>query len=67
MIVEKMAICDFYASVYMETTSLKTTLSDTSRERLRHTLDSALPELYAAILVFSVKVQVYFSPSTNGK
>ncbi|KAF8417386.1 hypothetical protein EV426DRAFT_376156 [Tirmania nivea] len=65
MIIEKMAICDFYASIYMGTSSPKITLSVTSTERLRHTLDSALPELYASILVFSVKAQVYFSPSTN--
>ena len=67
IIVEETASCDFYTGVYMDTTSLNMTLSVTSREKLHRTLGSALPELYAAILVLLAKLQIYLSPSTTRK
>ena len=38
-----------------------------STHDLQQRLGSALPELYAAILVFSVKARQYFDPSNTGK
>jgi len=65
-LVAKMAVCEFYSSVYGET--LKTELSSTQLTNdLRKTLDLALPEFYAAVLVFSVKARQYLVPSNGGK
>jgi len=67
-IIAKMAICEFYANVYLETTQTGFTLSnDQMTYSLQHSLDSALPEFYAAVLVFSVKARQYFGPSNTGK
>jgi len=67
-IVAKMAICEFYANVYAETMQVGFTLSrDRMTHSLQQSLDSALPEFCAAILVFSVKARQYFDPSNTGK
>jgi len=67
-IVAKMAICEFYANVYMETMGAGIALSsDQMTHSLQQSLDSALPELYASVLVFSVKARQYFDPSNTGK
>ena len=58
MLVEKIAICDFYAEIYIEI-ALPSRSTDNSL-RLQRMLDSALPELYAAVIVFSVKARSYF-------
>ncbi|KAF8543709.1 hypothetical protein BDD12DRAFT_801858 [Trichophaea hybrida] len=50
-ILTKMAACEFYASLYAES--------------LQENLGSALPEFYAAVLVFSVKAKGYFAPPTT--
>ena len=64
-IVVKMAICEFYTNVYVE---MGITLSsDQMTHSLQQSLDSALPELYAAVLVFSVKARQYFDPSNTGR
>ena len=66
-IVAKMAICEFYANVYMETMQAGHVLSSDQMTRsLQQSLDSALPEFYAAVLVFSVKARQYFAPSNTG-
>ena len=66
--VAKVAICEFYANVYAETLGTGITLSSDHMTRsLQQNLDSALPELYAAVLVFSVKARQYFDPSNTGK
>ena len=49
-IVAKMAICEFYANVYAETGIALS--SDQMTSRLQQSLDTALPEFYAAVLVF---------------
>ena len=36
-------------------------------DNLRKSLESALPEFYASVLVFSVKARLYFDPSTSSK
>ena len=41
--------------------------SDQMTDSLQQSLDSALPEFYAAVLVFSVKARQYFAPSNTGK
>ena len=63
-IVAKMAICEFYANVYAETGIALS--SDQMTCRLQQSLDSALPEFYAAVLVFSAKARQYFDPSNSG-
>lgn len=60
-LLEKLAICEFYSSIYYEV-SLSSTSRTTSLE-LQRMLDSALPELYAAVDVFSVKARTYFEAS----
>ncbi|KAI5804812.1 hypothetical protein DFH27DRAFT_386729 [Peziza echinospora] len=65
LIAEKMAICEFYASVYEETRRSRIDISSAAATKLQRTLDSSLPELYAAVLVFSVKGHQYFSSSTS--
>ena len=66
-IVSKMAICEFYANVYVETMQMGLSLaSDQMTHRLQQSLDSALPEFYAAVLVFTAKACQYFNPSNTG-
>ena len=50
-LLDKLAICEFYASIY---TGVALT------PKLQSMLDSALPEFYAAIIVFAVKAHTYF-------
>lgn len=57
-ILEKMFICEFYSGIF-NNVSLASE-STASNSPLRSMLDSALPELYAAVLVFSVKARTYF-------
>jgi len=67
-LVAKMAICEFYANVYVEAMQMGATLcSDKMTNSLQRSLDLALPEFYAAVLVFSVKARQYFDPSNTGK
>jgi hypothetical protein len=65
-ILTKMAACEFYAGLYAE--SLHVTLnSERTTLAFEESLDSALPEFYAAVLVFSVKAKGYFAPKTAGE
>ena len=50
-LLEKMYICEFYAGIYFEVLL---------PPQLRGKLDSALPEFYAAVIVFSMKARAYF-------
>ena len=52
-LVEKMAICEFYAGIYIG-------VSLPSHSTVNSVLNSALPELYAAVIVFAVKARTYF-------
>jgi len=65
-IITKMADCEFYACMYAE--FLQVTLSThQTTQSFKQSLDSALPEFYAAVLVFSVKVKGYFASTTAAK
>jgi len=57
-IVEKMALAEFYAGIYV---GVPLHASTPNSLALRNTLDLALPELYAAVIVFSIKVREYFN------
>ena len=58
MLLENLSICEFYASIYVgvELPSRSTMNS----LRLENMLESAIPELYAAVIVFAVKGRTYF-------
>lgn len=56
-IVEKIALAEFYASIYV---GVPLHASTPNSPALRNTLDLALPELYATVIVFSIKAREYF-------
>jgi len=56
-IMDKMAVSAFYAGIYTGV-GLHTAMGDTGK--LKEVLDMALPELYAAVIVFAVKARQYF-------
>jgi len=56
-IMDKMAVSAFYAGVYTGVGS-DTAMGDTGK--LHDILDMALPELYAAVIVFAIKARQYF-------
>ena len=65
-VVTNMAESQFYASVYVG--SLKMDLdSHETTEALRKSMKSALPEFYAAVLVFSTRAKGYFLPVGSGE
>ena len=65
-IIVKMAECEFYTSIYAE--SLQVTLSThQTTQSFEESSYSALPEFYAAVVVFSVKVKTYFASTAVGK
>ena len=57
-LLENLSICEFYAGIYngvlLHSESTENTLL------LKEKLESALPQLYAAVIVFSVKAITYF-------
>jgi len=57
-LLEKMSICEFYAGIYLGVPLSPWPVP--SSQQLQIMLDSALPELYAAVIVFTVKARVYF-------
>lgn len=57
-LLEKMSICEFYAGIYNGVSLLPQ--STANHLKLQSMLDTALPELYAAVVVFSVKARSYF-------
>ncbi|PVF92909.1 hypothetical protein CPB86DRAFT_877537 [Serendipita vermifera] len=61
-----MANCEFYASIFKDTLNKQFDHSETS-DAWEKQLERALPEFYAAILVFSIKVKRYFIPSAIGR
>jgi hypothetical protein len=61
-----MANCEFYASIFMDSLNRYSTTPETCAAWERQ-LERALPEFYAAIIVFSIKAKGYFMPSTIGK
>ncbi|RPB18291.1 hypothetical protein L211DRAFT_831763 [Terfezia boudieri ATCC MYA-4762] len=57
-LLEKMTICEFYAGIYI---GVPLTSGSAANSLLRQLmLESALPELYAAVIVFTVKARAYF-------
>ena len=61
-----MAESQFYASIYAG--SLQMDLdSNGTMEAFRKSMKSALPEFYAAVLVFSTKAKGYFLPLGSGE
>lgn len=54
-LLEKMSISEFYTGIYVGVP-----LSTANSQQLQGMLDSALPELYAAVVVFAVKARSYF-------
>jgi hypothetical protein len=60
-----MANCEFYASVFADSLNRHFTSPETSAAWGRQ-LQRALPEFYAAVVVFSIKAKSYFKPSTLG-
>lgn len=54
-LLEKMSISEFYTEIYVGVP-----LSTVNSQQLQGMLDSALPELYAAVIVFAVKARSYF-------
>ena len=57
-LLEKMSICEVYAGVYFGVPLRSQSTANSLR--LQTILDSALPELYAAVIIFSVKAHTYF-------
>ena len=65
-VVTNMAESQFYASVYVG--SLQMDLdSHGATEAFRKSMNSALPEFYAAVLVFSTRAKGYFLPLGSGE
>ncbi|PVF92433.1 hypothetical protein CPB86DRAFT_829994 [Serendipita vermifera] len=60
MIAVSMANCEFYASIFRDTFNRRFTGQETSTGWEKQ-LETALPEFYASVLVFSVKVKGYFT------
>ena len=58
MLLEKMAICELYAEMYVGV-SLPSQPTGNSQQ-LQSIVHSALPELYAVVIVFAVKACTYF-------
>ena len=52
-LVEKVTICELYAGIYIR-------VPFPSQSKVNDILDSALPELYATVIVFTVKARTYF-------
>ena len=57
-LLEKVFICEFYAGIYIGVPL--SSRSTASGQQLQSMQDFGLPELYAAIIVFSVKAHTYF-------
>ena len=57
-LLEKMSICLFYAEIYIGIPL--PSRSTANSLQIQSILDSALPELYAAVIVFVVKACSYF-------
>lgn len=55
MLLEKMAICELYAEMYVGPSQ-----PTGNSQQLQSIVHSALPELYAVVIVFAVKACTYF-------
>ena len=59
-LLEKMSICEFYSGIFNGVPLPSPSQSTANSSQLQSMLGSALPELYAAVIVFSVKARTYF-------
>jgi hypothetical protein len=66
IIAVSMANCEFYASIFADALNRHFTNPETCASWEKQ-LETALPEFYAAILVFSIKVRGYLTPSNIGE
>ena len=57
-LLEKISMCEFYSGIYNGVTLPSPSTENSSQ--LQRMLDSTLPDLYAAVIVFSVKARTYF-------
>jgi hypothetical protein len=57
-----MANCEFYASIFTDALNRQFTSPETAAAWERQ-LEMALPEFYATVVVFSIKVKGYFGSS----
>ncbi|RPB22624.1 hypothetical protein L211DRAFT_869126 [Terfezia boudieri ATCC MYA-4762] len=57
-LLEKMSICEFYAGIYVGVPLTSGSAANSLQRQLM--LESALPELYAAVIVLKVKARAYF-------
>ena len=57
-LLEKMSICEFYTEIYIGVSLPSKSTAHSLQLQIK--LDSALPELYAAVIVFAVKARTYF-------
>lgn len=62
-LLEKMSICEFYADIYAG--ALLPSQSTANSQQLQSIRDSALPQLYAAVIVFAVKARTYFEAGST--
>jgi hypothetical protein len=65
LIAVSMANCELYASIFVEALDRQFTSPETTLAWEKQ-LEMALPELYAAVLVFSIKVKNYFTAFSIG-
>ena len=57
-LLEKVSLCEFYSGIYNGVLSIPS--QSTNNSPFQIMLGSALPELYAAVIVFTVKASTYF-------
>ena len=63
-LLEKMSKCEFYSEVYAGVSlPPQSTLNS---QQLQNMVDVALPDLYAAVIVFAVKATTYFEARGMG-
>ena len=60
VLLEKMSICEFYAEIYTGVLLPLPSTSTTNSLQMKSMLASALPEFYAAVIVFTVNARAYF-------
>ena len=58
VLLEKVIMCEFYAGIYAGVPLPLESTADSLQ--LKRMLDSALPDLYASVIVFVVKARSYF-------
>lgn len=65
-IVTRMTMSEFCSKMY-ENVAETALNSSTTTQHFAEYLDSALPEFYASVLVFSIKARMFFDPSMDSE